>query len=88
MTGLFQDIPAIVVEDMPSTPLVSTRDITAANRDSMFGDSPSPSSPSPYNTPDFSFSLDTPSRRGRGLQRNRRVSDTSMLSTDLGYQYP
>ncbi|KAI5121745.1 hypothetical protein M0805_009034 [Coniferiporia weirii] len=87
---LDQDIPAIVVEDMPSTPFISTRDITLANRDSThFGDSASPlSSPSPYHSPDFSFALESPSRRGRGLQRNRRVSDVSMLSTDLGYQYP
>lgn len=77
---------------MPSTPPISTRDITLANRDSMgfFNEpsSPSPSSPSPYHSPDLSITLDSPSKRGRGLQRNRRVSDTSMLSADLGYQYP
>ena len=89
----FAEIPAIVVEDMPTTPPVKTRDITLANRDSMGffgGDStPSPSpSPSPFHSPELSFSLDSPSRHGRGLQRNRRVSDASMLSTDLGYQYP
>ena len=48
---------------------------------------PSPS-PTPYHSPDASFMLETPSRRGRGLQRHRRVSDTSMLSADLGYEYP
>ena len=89
----FAEIPAIVVEDMPTTPPVKTRDITLANSDSMgffVGDStPSPSpSPSPFHSPELSFSLDSPSRHGRGLQRNRRVSDASMLSTDLGYQYP
>ncbi|KAL5522184.1 CCH1 [Sanghuangporus sanghuang] len=86
-----QDIPAIIVEDMPSTPPISTRDITLANRDSMgfFNEpsSPSPSLPSPYHSPDLSITLDSPSKRGRGLQRNRRVSDMSMLSADLGYQY-
>ena len=83
-------IPAIVVEDMPSTPLLSTRDITQANRDSMgyFGDSPSPlNSPSPYQSPEFSLQSESPSRPSRGLRRNRRVSDMTMLSTDLGYQY-
>ncbi|KLO12110.1 hypothetical protein SCHPADRAFT_875932 [Schizopora paradoxa] len=85
-----QGIPEIVVEDMPSTPLLSTRDITQANRDSMgyFGDSPSPlNSPSPYQSPEFSLQSESPSRPSRGLRRNRRVSDMTMLSTDLGYQY-
>lgn len=82
-----QDIPAIVVDELPSTP-PSTRDITSANRDSMGFLNSTPPSPSPNISPDPSFALETPSRRGRGLQRHRRVSDTSMLSTDLGYEYP
>lgn len=82
-------VPAIIVEDIPSTPPLSTRDVTLANRDSMgfFGEISSPS-PSPYHSPDFSLASDTPSKSGRGLRRNRRVSDISMLSTDLGYQNP
>ena len=80
-------VPAIIVEDMPSTPPLTTRDVTLANRESMgFGDaSPSPKS---YQSPDFSLGSETPSKSGRGLRRNRRISDMSMLSTDLGYQYP
>lgn len=82
------DIPAIVVEDMPATPQMSTKDITSAKRDSS-GFLDSSPSPSPYRTPDISLTPDTPSRGGRGgLRRNRRVSELSMLSTDLGYQYP
>lgn len=66
------------------------------------GDGSTPPSPTPnfnpslgqfgyaYQSPDMSLSLalETPSKRGRGLQRHRRVSDSSMLSTDLGYEYP
>ena len=83
------DIPAIIVDELP-TPPPSTRDITTASRDSMgfFNPNSTPPSPSPHQTPDMSFALETPSRRGRGLQRHRRVSDSSMLSTDLGYEYP
>lgn len=67
---------------------MSTRDITLANRDSMgfFSDTPSPTT---YHSAEFSLTTDTPSKSGRGgLRRNRRVSEISMLSTDLGYQYP
>ena len=90
-----QDIPAIIVDDAPTTP-PSTRDITTAKRDSLgfFTGGSTPPSPNPdqsqfgFQSPDMSLALETPSRRGRGLQRYRRVSDSSMLSTDLGYEYP
>ena len=83
------DIPAIIVDELP-TPPPSTRDITTADRDSMgfFNANSTPPSPSPHQSPEMSFALETPSRRGRGLQRHRRVSDSSMLSTDLEYEYP
>lgn len=75
-----QDIPAIVVDSLPVTPPPLTRDIT----------SPSPSwsptiSPalSPMSPVDVSFALDT----SAGVQRSRRISDTSMLTTDSGRRY-
>ena len=82
-------IPAIIVDELPKPP-PSTWDITTADRDSMgfFNANSTPPSPSPHQSPEMSFALETPSRRGRGLQRHRRVSDSSMLSTDLGYEYP
>ncbi|EJD07045.1 uncharacterized protein FOMMEDRAFT_26162 [Fomitiporia mediterranea MF3/22] len=70
-------ILAIIVEDTPSTPPTTSRNITQANRDSMcfFRDpSSSPSSPSLYHSPDLSITLDSPLQRGRGLQRNMCTS--------------
>lgn len=74
------DIPAIniVIEDMPSTPPQSTRDITSA----MNGSPSIIASPSQMESPDFLMDINRTS-----LQRNRRLSDMSMLSTDLGNKY-
>ncbi|TDL23428.1 hypothetical protein BD410DRAFT_897507 [Rickenella mellea] len=83
-----QDIPAIVVDDMPTTPPQTTRDITLANRNSLgiYGQTPSPTLPT--GTPDLTWMLDTPTDSSpRGLRRNRRTSELSMLSADLGYSY-
>ncbi|KII90373.1 hypothetical protein PLICRDRAFT_173801 [Plicaturopsis crispa FD-325 SS-3] len=80
-----QDIPAIVVDSLPTTPPpLSTLDIASASRDSNYG-SPSPSSPgTAWRSPDASFGMDLSSR---GLQRARRTSDISMLSGDLGNRF-
>ncbi|KDQ58077.1 hypothetical protein JAAARDRAFT_69375 [Jaapia argillacea MUCL 33604] len=83
------DIPAIVVDGLPPTPPpMVTDDVTSARRDSMnpFSDSRSPihsPSLSPRHSPDVSLSLDS----GASLQRSRRISDISMLSTDPSYRY-
>lgn len=66
---------------MPSTPPQSTRDITSAMNGS--GRSPSIASPSQMDSPDFSL-MDA---NRTSLQRSRRLSDMSMLSTDLGNKY-
>ncbi|KZT30145.1 hypothetical protein NEOLEDRAFT_1238275 [Neolentinus lepideus HHB14362 ss-1] len=75
-----QDIPAIVVEGLPGTPPFS-RDITSPSP----GWSPTISpSLSPLSPVDVSFALDTTA----GLQRSsRRLSDTSMLTTDTGRRH-
>lgn len=79
-----KDIPAIVVDTMPSTPPPTTRDITSARSDST-GRIPEYASPSPMNqySPDLALS----NSNGASLQRSRRISDMSMLSTDLGNRY-
>ncbi|KAJ6570981.1 Ion transport protein-domain-containing protein [Mycena vulgaris] len=70
------DIPSIVVDVLPATPPNTTRDISTAGRST-------PNSPTPqrFFTPDVSLSTSTPR-----LQRsaNRRTSDISMLSGDIG----
>ncbi|KAF9484619.1 high-affinity cell membrane calcium channel [Pholiota conissans] len=62
-----QDIPSIVVEDMPGTPPMSSRDIASAGYDR----SQSPGSPTPndfrFSNPDYSLSMDMPR-----LQRSSR----------------
>lgn len=74
------DIPAIVVNTSPSTPPpITTRDITSAG-----GISPnrmSDYSPSPMERRVPDYTLAEPNRSS--LQRSRRTSDMSMLSTDL-----
>ena len=74
------DIPSIVVENMPETPPMSSRDIASAGLES----SPSPSD-SRYRDPDYtrSMSMDLPS--GSRLQRSgiRRTSDYSTFSMDM-----
>jgi len=70
-----QDIPAIVVESSPVTPPPSTRDITSPRID--FSPRPlDPDSPSRHLASRESYS-------GVSLQRSRRISDISMLSSDL-----
>ncbi|KAK0201179.1 Ion transport protein-domain-containing protein [Desarmillaria ectypa] len=75
-----QEIPAIVVDTMPETPLLSSRDI------SSLGYGSAPGSPIPeqrFVPPDVLVG----SSPGRGLQRSsRRVSDISMLGTDFSFK--
>ncbi|KAI0321538.1 Ion transport protein-domain-containing protein [Amylostereum chailletii] len=77
------DLPAIIVDGLPSTPPRSTRDITS-HRHSL--------SMSPFSDfdgqerYDTDVSLGTSPTRTRGLQRNRRTSDVS-VSSDLGLRY-
>jgi hypothetical protein len=86
------DIPAIVVDRLPATPPLqpSTRDITSENRSSMgpFGD---PESPSPMGRDRFDMSelsiAGGASSRSAALQRSRRASDMSVLSSDFGWRY-
>ncbi|KAI0919913.1 hypothetical protein AcV5_001858 [Taiwanofungus camphoratus] len=78
-----QDIPAIVVDSLPTTPPSSTRDITSPGRDTLlrrYAESDSPSMG--QQSPDFSYILDSPLRPS--LQRSRRTSDVSTLSIDMG----
>lgn len=73
---LEQEIPSIVVEDMPETPPLSSRDIASASFES-----PSQISPVPrHSHHDVSLSMDIPT--GSRLQRSRRASDYSMFSAD------
>ncbi|KAJ7583970.1 Ion transport protein-domain-containing protein [Mycena floridula] len=80
------DIPHIVVDAMPLTPPVSSRDISSAGYESSMS---TPSSPTPdrrFHSPDVSLALD---HRGPGLSRSsRRGSEVSMLSIDLGHKSP
>jgi hypothetical protein len=80
----FEDIPAIVVNATPSTPPPTTRDITSARGDGT-ARTPEYSSPSPsgYYSPDLSLG----ESNRTSLQRSRRTSDMSMLSTDLGNKH-
>lgn len=78
-----QDIPAIIVEGITSTPPIITRDITSPGQESIrrFADPGSPSPASTMNTsPEFSLTPDSPTPPY--LQRSRRISDISMLSLD------
>ncbi|CDO68509.1 hypothetical protein BN946_scf184998.g6 [Trametes cinnabarina] len=79
------DIPAIVVDDFPATPPMTTRDITSPGQTPVrrFGDADTPSAFSPgiLQSPDVSFAVDTPSRRA--LQRRQRTSEASAWSMDL-----
>ncbi|THH14934.1 hypothetical protein EW146_g5467 [Bondarzewia mesenterica] len=84
-----REIPAIIVDDFPSTPPQSTRDI-ASHRlpPSPFSDSESPSHSAGEGPRDpFDLSISGGSPRSSTLQRARRTSDVSMLSTDLGLRY-
>jgi len=79
-----EDIPAIVVDATPSTPPPTTRDITSAGGN-VLGRTPEYSSPSPgdHYSPDLSLG----DSNRTSLQRSRRTSDMSMLSTDLGNKH-
>ncbi|KAL0066269.1 calcium channel protein [Marasmius tenuissimus] len=80
-----QDIPAIIVDGMPETPQYS-RDISSAYDSAP----PSPTPDRRFPRSHDSFALDTNSfgSPGSALQRSKRGSDISMLSTDLGSRYP
>lgn len=78
--NLSVDIPAIVVEISPSTPPPSTtRDITSARGNSPGRMSDYSPSPVEHRLPDFT--LGEPNRTS--LQRSRRTSEMSTLTTDL-----
>jgi len=79
-----RDIPAIVVDTTPATPPPTTRDITSARGDGTTK-TPEYSSPSPSGYYSSDLSLGELNRTS--LQRSRRMSDMSMLSTDLGNKY-
>ncbi|TBU26428.1 Ion transport protein-domain-containing protein [Dichomitus squalens] len=79
------DIPAIIVDDFPTTPPMMTRDITSPyqtpiHRSLDGNDTPMAITPGILQSPDVSYVLDTPSRP---LQRRQRTSDVSMLSIDM-----
>ncbi|PBK87237.1 hypothetical protein ARMGADRAFT_939192 [Armillaria gallica] len=77
-----KEIPSIVVDTMPETPLLSSRDI------SSLGYGSAPGSPTPehrFAPPDVLVG----GSPGRGLQRSsRRISDISMLGTDFSFKLP
>ncbi|KAG7087347.1 hypothetical protein E1B28_013323 [Marasmius oreades] len=80
-----QDIPAIIVDPTPETPQ-STRDISAIYDSAPPSPTPDRRFPGHDSIPLDRNSIGSP---GSGLQRSsRRVSDISMLSTDLGSRYP
>jgi len=93
------DVPEIVVvEDIPSTPPppVSSRDITSAIRHSAGTTMTGWTEPETPTHRDHQFELSdlqvTPTVGGagagsRGLRRDRRVSDMSAVSADLGLRY-
>ena len=75
------DIPSIVVENMPETPPMSSRDIASAGLDS----SPTPSDPR-YRDLDNGRSMSVDLTSGSRLQRSghaRRPSDYSTISMDM-----
>ena len=82
--GFLIDIPSIVVEDMPGTPPMSSRDISSAGYDHHFPGSPTPvdlrySDPR-YSSTDYPLGVDM---SGPRLQRSRRASDYSTYSADM-----
>jgi len=75
-----KDIPSIVVENIPETPPMSSRDIASAGLEFP---SPTPSD-SRYRNPDYARSLSMDLTSGSRLQRSgRRTSDYSTLSMDM-----
>ena len=80
INGFLIDIPSIVVEDMPGTPPMSSRDISSAGYDHHFPGSPTPADPR-YSSSDYPLGVDM---SGPRLQRSsRRTSDYSTYSTDM-----
>jgi len=88
----------VVVEDMPSTPPplpVSSRDITSAKRHEAGFSWVEPETPTRhdhFSPSDFSplggsIGSSSGSSPLRGLRRDRRESDMSALSADLGLRY-
>ncbi|KAI0247528.1 Ion transport protein-domain-containing protein [Lactifluus subvellereus] len=87
-----QDVPEIVVvEDIPSTPPpLPSRDITSARRHSAGLSWVEPETPAQRDQFDLSdlTPIGGPSTQAsRGLRRDRRLSDMSTLSADLGLRY-
>ena len=81
------EIPAIMIDDLPSTPPTITRDITSPYQTPVHrgreGDMSVSLTPG-LTSADISFAVDTPSRP---LQRRQRTSDISMLSIDASSRY-
>ncbi|KIM44013.1 hypothetical protein M413DRAFT_17890 [Hebeloma cylindrosporum] len=75
-----KDIPSIVVESMPGTPPMSSRDISSAGYDHHFPGSPTPADPR-HSSTDYPLGVDM---SGSRLQRSsRRTSDYSTYSADM-----
>ncbi|KAH9939624.1 Ion transport protein-domain-containing protein [Epithele typhae] len=77
-------VPAIMIDDTPATPPLTTRDITSPFQTPVHRatDMGTPMSMTPgLTSADISLTVDTPSRP---LQRRQRTSDASMLSIDAG----
>lgn len=78
-----QDIPAIIVDGLMSTPPVATRDITSPGQDTTIRRFSEPESPlstlGGASSSELSLTPDSPSP---SLHRSRRVSDISMMSLD------
>ena len=73
------DIPSIVVESMPGTPPMSSRDISSAGYEHHFPGSPTPAD-ARHSNADYPLGVDV---SGPRLQRSsRRASDYSTYSTD------
>lgn len=85
----FVGIPAIVVDTMPMTPSIPTRDITQLDTRSLPSDSPLRSSGGiGLHSPDASYRSESPSPSGaHERKQDRRLSDLSMLSGDIPHQY-
>lgn len=78
-----QDIPAIIVDGLMTTPPVATRDITSPGQDTTIRRFAEPESPlstlGGASSSELSLAPDSPSP---SLHRSRRVSDISMMSLD------
>jgi len=78
-----RDIPSIVVENIPETPPMSSRDISSAGFESSPNASPTPGD-FKYKNPDYARSVSMDLTSGSRLQRSgRRISDHSTSSMDM-----